>query len=207
MRVLQSDFRLRAALAILAVVSRCIPASAQSDIDSDLQIQLANESTRQAAVDEIARQGPGMIQRLLSWERDFPNDRALDIGLCMAFGRLKAKEAIPFLVDHINLTRHLDLSGNTWSRASEVILDRLPAVVVLIQIGPAASQAIIGTYWKQLSGQDRLAAIFVVSRIKGVPEAREFLARFMGQDKMEHYYAEQGLKLLDEAGAAPAKSP
>jgi hypothetical protein len=48
-----------------------------------------------------------------------------------------------------------------------------------------------------LGQEDRLAAIFVVSRVTGVPEAIEFLAGVSGQANMEHIFAQEGLRLLE----------
>jgi hypothetical protein len=122
---------------------------------------------------------------------------ALYIGLADVFGQLKTKEAIPFLVKNIGLQRGFS-APNIWMKTPQVVQERLPAVTALIRIGPEASRFLIDTFWTQLQPQDRLAAIFVVSRISGVPEAKEFLSTVLGQANMERHWAEEGLKTLDQ---------
>jgi len=89
-------------------------------------------------------------------------------------------------------------------KAPEVIERRLPAVVALIQIGAEASKALISASWECMATEDRLAAIFVVSRIKDVPEARALLAQALGEANMQRHWADEGLKLLDP-NPSPAK--
>jgi hypothetical protein len=81
-------------------------------------------------------------------------------------------------------------------KSAEVIKGRMPAVAALIQIGPAASKALIGT-WQKIDREDRLWAIIVVSEIRGVPEARSFLSSVAGEANQERFWAEQGLKAIN----------
>jgi hypothetical protein len=120
----------------------------------------------------------------------------LFLGLADAFGRLKTEAAIPFLIKHINIQRGL-AAPNIWMKTGEVIQQRMPAIGALIQIGPPASKALIGT-WPPRQEEDRLATIFVVSQISGVPEARGFLASAMGEANLEHHWAGEGLKRFGE---------
>jgi hypothetical protein len=78
-----------------------------------------------------------------------------------------------------------------------VIEERLAAAKALIRIGADASRALIHASWEAMSPEDRLAAIFVVSRIQGVPESREFLLSTLAEANMERYWAENGLKPLE----------
>jgi hypothetical protein len=42
-----------------------------------------------------------------------------------------------------------------------------------------------------------LAALFVVSRIAGVPGAKEFVLQALGEANLQRHWAEDGLKSLD----------
>jgi hypothetical protein len=123
------------------------------------------------------------------------NQYQLFVGLADAFGQLKAKEAIPFLIENISLERGLH-TVNTSMKTAEVIIGRMPAVAALIQIGPAASQAVIDT-WQKIGREDRIWAIIVVSQIRGVPEARTFLSSVAGEANLERLWAEEGLKAIN----------
>ena len=107
---------------------------------------------------------------------------------------MKTKEAVPFLIKNISLQRWLEM--NIWLKTDKVIEERLPAVAALVRIGPDASRAIISEYLT-IEPDDRLAAIFVVARIRD-PEARGFLSSVLGRANLERYWAEEGLKRLDE---------
>ena len=139
-----------------------------------------------------------MVPLLLSWTKNPPaqvDQHGLFVGLANAFAQLKAKEAIPFLIKNISLQRWI-LDMPVWLKTDKVIEERLPAVAALVQIGPDASKAVISEYLT-IEPDDRLAAIFVVARIRD-PEARGFLVSVLGRANMERYWAEEGLKRLDE---------
>lgn len=177
----------------------CMVVSAQVPNALGLARQLANESTRQNAIAAIVASGNETVPLLLSLTKKPPaqlNQHALFVGLADAFGQLKAKEAIPFLIKNIGLDRELIREPNISMKTAEVIKGRMPAVAALIQIGPAASQALIGT-WQKIDRDDELWAIFVVSQIRGVPKAREFLSSVLGEANMERSFAEDGLKAMD----------
>jgi hypothetical protein len=177
----------------------CVAATAQVISDQELPNRLANEATRRAAVDLIVASGMDKLPLLLSWTRNPPadiNENELYVGLADAFGRLRAKEAIPFLIKNISIQRWHDV--NTWLKTPSVIEERLPAVAALIQIGPEASKALIRASWEAMVAEDRLAAIFVISQVKGVPEARAFLSSALAEASLERYWAEEGLKRIDE---------
>ena len=173
-------------------------AVAQNFPEAPLARLLANEDTRATAISEIVKDGPRIVPTLLSWARirlSNSEETGLYVGLADAFGKLKSKEAIPFLIAHIGLQRWLP-SPNTWMKTPQVAEERLPAVSALIQIGPEASRALIRANWKELNPEERLAAILVLSQIKGVPEARGFLASLLGQANLERHWAEVGLKMM-----------
>ncbi len=160
---------------------------------------LANGSTRVATVASLAASGKSRVPLLISWTLNPPpqvDKSELYVGLADAFGQLKATEAIPFLISNISLNRYPYVSPNTWLKTPEVVQERLACARALIQIGPEASRALISAFHDGLSAEDRLAAIFVISRIKGVPEARGFLLSAFGQINQERHLVEEGLKLI-----------
>ena len=139
---------------------------------------LAFQSTRQAAVEEIVSDPARNIPILLSWTRRPPSyvedSQRLRLGMVNAFAELKTKEAIPFLVGCISWYPY-GVSFAPWLKVADAVERQLPCVGALIQIGPDASRYLIRRTLKDVHGEDRLAAIFVVSRIRGVPEAEAFL--------------------------------
>jgi hypothetical protein len=184
---------------VLALASGCPLVAAQGVTDRELARQLAKSATRQTAVASIVASGSAKLPLLLSWTRNSPQgvDKAeLYLGLAEAFGGLRTKDAIPFLMKNISMQR-FPSSPDVWMKTTDVIEERLPAVSALIQIGPEASRALMQAF-PSMEGADRLAAIVAVSRIKGVPDAQSFLASVSGQANMERVRAEQGLKLLNQ---------
>lgn len=183
---------------ILIIVACSTIGSLQGQSPLDVARQLARDATRQAAVSKIVAAGSNAVPLLISLAEKPPtevNEYELSIGLAEAFGRLKTRDAIPFLMTHIKLQRGL-ASPNTWLKTAEIIQQRMPAVAALIQIGPEASKALMDG-WERMGNEDRLPAIFVISQISGVPEARAFLSSVLGEANMERYWAERALKLLD----------
>jgi hypothetical protein len=163
---------------------------------------LSEESTRPKAIAQIVASKASNVPLLLSWTDKSPSgfgpleEYHLKIGMAEAFGRLRTKGAIPFLIKNLSLNSFP--ATNVWTRPSEVILHRLPCVAALIQIGPEASRAVIEAYARgSLDANGRYAAIFVVSRVPGVPEAREFLHSALGEANMQRIRAEEGLKFLE----------
>lgn len=171
--------------------------------DRDLARLLADASTREAAVAKVAASGTGKVSLLLSWGRRPPAhiDRCgLYIGLAEVFGRLRTAEAIPFLIRNISLRRTCSLDLAPWLKTPQVIEESLPAASALIRIGPDASRALIRASEQPMLAGDRLAAIFVVSRIKGVPEAGGFLSSALGEANQESLRAREGIELLGQGG-------
>ena len=116
----------------------------------------------------------------------------LYIGMAEAFGRLKTRDAIPFLVKNITL-QYWPASPSVWMKTPEVVRSRLPAVAALVQIGPDAAAALIRTRWVGLSSEERLAVILVVSRAPETPESQSFLLTVLGEANLQRYWAEDGL--------------
>lgn len=145
-------------------------------------------------MDEIAERGGGRSALLLSWARKPPagvDKLGLEVGLADAFGRLRTRDAIPFLIANITLQRGLFYRADIWMKTPQVVEGALPAVAALIRIGPEASRSLIRKF-PTLSAEDRLAAIFVVSRISGVPEAQDFLNSVIGGARLEAFWARGG---------------
>ena len=167
--------------------------------DRALADSLANDTTRQAAIASIMASGSSKVPLLLSWARKPPRHVlgcGLDDGLADAFGELKTKEAIPFLIKNIGMYRSCGVSLGPWLKGPAAIEWNLPAVGALVKIGADASKGVIAEF-HDIAEENRMAAIFVVSQIKGVPEAQVFLAAAVGRANGERYWAEEGIKLLD----------
>jgi len=184
----------------LAVASASVVASQQADPDHvDLAYRLAGKWVRLAAVQEVAASAAEMTPVLLSWTTKPPagvDTRELDVGLADAFGRMKTEAAIPFLIKIIGLERDL-VSIAPWLKTPDIIEKTYPAAAALIRIGPAGASAVIKAADGPMTHDDRLLAIFVVARTKGVPEARVFLTRAVGWANIERYEAEEGIKALE----------
>lgn len=197
----------------LAVAMNCLPVCARGAAEQSLAHELAGDGTRENAVAKIVARGSSVVPLLLSWTRKPPadvNEHDLNVGLADAFGRLKTKEAIPFLIKNISMKRGaLDDTPNTWLKVPEVIERRLPAVVALIQIGPEASEAVMRASWQRPMVDDAmLAAIFVVSRIPNVPGARRFLSSALSGANLQMFWAQEGIDFLDRSqpsGPAPGR--
>ena len=191
--------------AMMAVLLACAATSAvgcgaSSPVSRDraLARRLSNDSTRDEAVAEIAGSGTNRVPLLLSWGRTPParlDVCGLYVGLAAAFGRMRTKEAIPFLVKNISIRRPCYADFSPWFKAPEAIEATFPAVAALVRIGPEASRAVIRAWQEPMLPWDRLAALFVVSHVQGVPEAQTFLRTALGEASQERAWAEYGLRL------------
>ena len=193
----------RLAAGCIAVAISAAPISLAPAQGSDLELArlLASPDTRHRAVYEIVMSGHADLPALLALARDPPDEvdkSGLYVGLADVFGRLRAKDAIPFLIENISLQRFTPAAGNIWLKTDQVVQEMLPAVVALIRIGPEASRALIREPWKERPPDDHHAAVFVVAHIRGVAEARNFLISALDNGPIERHWAEEGLRLLDE---------
>jgi hypothetical protein len=187
------------AIVLTATILGTAPAHAQNPSDSELAHLLASDKTRQATAERIGDSGGEKIPLLLSWAKTPPSgidEHELYVGLADVFARTKTKEATPFLVKNINLRRFNYGYNNFWKTAPQIELC-LPAAAALIQIGPEASRAVMRAAW-DMSVEDYHVAVFVVSRIKNVPEARVFLLSVQAQANAENYWAEEGIKFAEK---------
>jgi hypothetical protein len=191
-----------AASLILAMALSPVVAVVADDRDVVLAEALASESTRESAVASIMASRQDKIPLLLSWSKKSPLEyecRLFD-GLAYAFGRLKATEAIPFLVENISQYGQCGNSFNPWSKAPSVIESSFPAIGALVKIGPDASRAVMAAFPRMTKQEDRMAAMFTVSRVPSVPEARAFLTSALARPDWEHHWAARCLRIL-EAGS------
>jgi hypothetical protein len=120
--------------------------------------------------------------------------RSLRVGLTDAFGVLRTKEAIPWLITTITYWRHGDLNDvSRWRYPSATLEYEFPAVQALVRIGPPALDALIQTYHReQLSLETRRAIVFTVSRIKD-PGAKHFLKNVQHDINQLQRFVNEGL--------------
>ena len=169
----------------------CSFADAESTNDEALARSLASDSSRASAVAQLES---SRVPLLLSWTAHPPpkvDVYELNIGLADVFGKMRTKEAIPFLIKNISIDR--TRAVNTWMKTPEVIEQRLAAVAALNRIGPDASDAIIRATWGPMKPEDRLAAVFAVARMDD-PRNQDFFRSILSEAQMERYWAEEGLK-------------
>ena len=169
----------------------------------DLAIELATPAQRDAALRGIALSGGKDLPLLLSWSKKAPagvDEWELRVGLADAFRILKAREAIPFLVNNIDLERYF-VRTPFWLKDDSVIQNRLPAAAALIAIGPDASRALVAADWSEMSPRAHIAAIYTISRIAD-PAARDFLASVHAED-LEVEFVREGITAIDAKSGAP----
>ena len=177
----------------------------QLTFGQDLATRLATPELREGAVESISDSSGRNLSLLLLWGETPPggvNPIYLNIGLAEAFGKLRAREAIPFLVRNITLDV-TGLSDNIWMKADSVIERRLPAVSALIAIGPDASKALIASPLSEMPLDAHIAAVFVISRIAD-PAARDFLMSAHPSGAAETRYLQEGLRAIAAKSATPA---
>jgi hypothetical protein len=187
----------------------CLVAHSQDVSDLGLAHLLANDSTRRAAISAVVESRLDMVPTLLSWMRTPPrelNDINLYIlhaSMAEIFGRLKTKEAIPFLIENIAQRSSLMITANIWRKSPAAIEEQMPAIFALIQIGRPAFEAIIRSPVEPITIENWLARVFVVSRIGAAlndpsasEQARIFVGSALGEANLVHFWAEEGLKHL-----------
>lgn len=190
---------------IVVVIAMLTAARAQSLSGLELARALSDDATRKAAVADIVAAERGRVPLLLSWANTPPKGVSrigLNIGMAMVFGSLKVKAAIPFLIKYITLPAGIPTPP--WMKTTEVIVDRLPALSALIQIGPDAAEAIMNVGWEHLGAYDRLASLILVSRVGEGQAARDFINRALGEANLQREFATEALRTL-EGRASPAK--
>lgn len=192
---------IRIALVVASgVLASAIVGSAQNISDQRLASLLSNAGTRESIIDTLVSSGRVNVPLFLDWTKAPPakiDKYNLYLALAELFGRLRTRAAIPFLINNIDLQKSPE-TPNTWMKTAQVIRERMPAIAALIEIGPSASEALIHTPMETMSAEKRLAAIFVVGQIPGVSDAPAFLKSLSGQANLEYFWAQKGLKLLEE---------
>ena len=179
---------------ILSLTGCLFVADAQRLIDLETARRLADSQTRSRMVSSIAECDSICLQTLLKWAVECPREvdaQQLRIGLADVFGKLKVREAIPFLIRNIQIERVP--SVNIWLKAPPVIQERLPCVSALIQIGPDAAMALIQAAREPLTTQTLNLMVFTVARI-GDPRSRGFLISILGDLNTARDLAEAGLR-------------
>jgi hypothetical protein len=162
---------------------------------------LANEGDRQRAVSFVASSRAERVPLLLELAQTTPpgvDEHDLHVGLADVFGALKVTEAIPFLLLNASLRREAIIDLGSWIKTPQSIERSFPAVAALISIGPSASRAAMRAYDQPATPEQRLALLFVVSRVRGVPEARLFLSGALGRANLERFFAHEGMKNWSE---------
>lgn len=190
---------------ILAIAG-CSAAAAQEATQRELARLLANEQTRRDTVAKMTpASGKDEAPLLMSWTRKPPpgvDKYELYIGMADAFGQMKTKEAVPFLIGNIGLRRGRPIDFAPWLKTPKAIEETFPAAAALIQIGPDTSGPLIRAFAEPMTAEDRALAIFVISRMlsrgAGIPGARAFLTSALGEANREHQWAQEGLDVLNE---------
>ena len=171
-----------------------------ADVDVDLARLLASSATRQEALARVAASPNTTVPVLLLWTQTPPRGvdaYELKVGLADAFAKLRTEAAIPFLIREISMRRDRDVDFAPWLKSATAVEYTFPAANALIQIGPAASKRVIAAAQGSMPARDLLTAIFVVGRVRGVPEAYGFLTAARAEAKSELAWAELGLKALE----------
>ncbi|MGC2661997.1 MAG: hypothetical protein WA324_28890 [Bryobacteraceae bacterium] len=87
----------------------------------DLATRLANRRTQAVAIEEAVAHSERDIPLLLSWTRALPHvadQLELKLAMVQIFGRLRATEAIPFLIENITIQRWAEELPDTWMKAT-----------------------------------------------------------------------------------------
>lgn len=189
---------------ILAGLTSLIVARAQDARDLDLARQLASEYTQHDAAEAIGTSARDKLPVLLAWAKAAPiplddvQAMVFRAGLAEAFGALRAKEGIPFLLANLTLRRSpftLPAFGSP-----EKVIDRLPAVAALIRIGPEALKSIIEAPYTPAELDTRLARIVVVSRIAATVQDRakaiQYLRNLASEARIQSSWAGDALHFV-----------
>ncbi|HBY62067.1 MAG TPA: hypothetical protein DEH78_19785 [Solibacterales bacterium] len=163
--------------------------------DSELAKLLANYDTRAAGVERAVAQGPRAEQLLISWTLRAPSDvdfYQLRLGMADAFARWKTREAIPFLIENIDMQP--GSRPNIWMKADSAVQAHFRAVNALIRIGPAAASEVMERFWT-LPSSVRLHAVFVVAHVAD-PDSYYFLGEIIHQANLERYWAAEARRKM-----------
>ena len=192
---------------LIATLAGCLVASAQTERDQAQTGPPAEGITLPADVAKLLAANKENVPLLLKWAEAPPVpliDPELNLfqtELADIFGHLRTKEAIPFLTRNISLRRWPTI-GSVWRMAPRAFVDQMPAVAALIEIGPDAFKALINAPYGPSTSEDRLAAVFVVSRTASSTEdkerARQYLTGALAEANTLRIRAEEGLRILKD---------
>jgi hypothetical protein len=135
------DNNIRFSLLTCFMIAATVPLGGQA---VDVARGLASPKARQATIRQIESSKLPNASVLLGWADQPPaglDNKQLFLGLAELFGKLKTREAIPFLIRNISLSK-VD-RPNIWIKRPTVIADNFPAAAALIQMGQDASNAVI----------------------------------------------------------------
>lgn len=132
---------------------------------------LSNTETSRQGVDLIKSSGSKYVPLLLKWAKNPPKDDIAlmgihRVGLADAFGELKVKEAIPFLLENINMNRemlHADSGGGAEARYQADIKNK-PAMTALIKIAELEPMQYAYTQ-NRLTWREREEVLIVICEI------------------------------------------
>lgn len=182
-------------LFVLAAGSLALPGQARSDFE--LARQLASRELRSEVLRTLERgdlETERALLRILEGPPAYIDAHEMKVGLADAFGVLRTRAAVPFLIQNISMERWRDM--NTTLKSPAVLLERWPAARALIGIGPPALEQLFRAYSASMSSQDRLALIFVVARIPD-PRARAFLTEIQTEVRVMDRWIQDGLAEFD----------
>ena len=157
---------------------------------------LANKNTRDATLRSLGSPAIDRVALLLKWAEAPPkgvDKKELYVGLAECFGRFRTVQAIPFLIDNIDLSS-VDF-GDTWMKTPEVVEERMSAVRALVIIGKPAETQLIRAFWAPSTFAQRYAILYTVARIGG-PGAKGFLFKAKNSAEIERQGAIRWLPLL-----------
>lgn len=188
----------------ITVVAISSPQAALELSDEALAGALANENTRQSAVDQVAASNGKQVPLLLSWAQSPPagvDAYGLDAGLADVFGRLRTKKAIPFLVSHITVFRS---RAYIYYKERIISVDRtaqvesnMPAAAALIRIGREALAPLYKAYYEPTTSDERCALLLVINRIND-PDSLDFFRRARQLVDQERAFATDALRAAGE---------
>jgi hypothetical protein len=184
--------------------------NAQEVSDEELAHLLSNQDTQRRTVDRIVVSG-NKLPLLLSWSTKPPSGldpfelEALNVGLADVFGQLKTRGAIPFLVKNISMQRSIFSMPAIGLKTYKVVLERMPAVAALINIGTPALRPLEDAYNNVPPPENRLPIMFTISHIVTAmskqdsekENAQAFLGSALAELNLQRRYAQDALNVLE----------
>lgn len=167
------------------------------------QLSDPDEVRRSGALRSVLKESPQKLVPLLTrWLVHPPkvtNSYQLFASTCEILGQLRAEEAVPNLVE----TVELDLSGGGLNWGPELAMQTNPAIKALVYIGSPAVPALRSAYWQAGDPHKRRAILttLMLMKEKSTEETLKF-AWFQANDERE--LAEEGLRALGKEPPGPS---